>query len=131
MTSNSRPTTTTAIQAVQARVGAAGRQKNERAADDDLVDERIENPAQRRHLAILAGAVAVEPIGAGGHDEHDHAGQVDIRAAMSTNSTIDSTNRNAVNWFGTLKNCCRRAGFFVATDTRASFLTRFADGHAD
>src|SRR5437660_8019017 len=43
---------------------AAGfsREIDERAADDDLINERVEDSAELCHLVILAGPPAVDPI---------------------------------------------------------------------
>ena len=48
-------------------------QEDERAADDHFVGEWVENSPQRGHLAVFAGVIAVEPIGAGGDDEQHQA----------------------------------------------------------
>lgn len=53
--------------------------ENERAADDHLVGERIEDAAQRRNLVVFSREIAVEPIGARRDDEHYEAGDVVLR----------------------------------------------------
>ena len=72
-------------------------QEDERPADHDLIDERIEIAAQRAGEALLAGDIAVEPIGKGGERE-DRACTVDphVMFPMRTNRIMPSTSRPAV-----------------------------------
>jgi hypothetical protein len=65
------------------RGDAAGRpfgcEVDERAANNDLIDERIEDAAELGHLAVLAGPPTVDPIRRGGDDEDDHRGQIMLK----------------------------------------------------
>ena len=56
--------------------GPFAREKDERAADDDLIDERIEDAAKLGHLAVLAGPPTVDPVGRSRDDEDDHRSEV-------------------------------------------------------
>src|SRR5262245_13647339 len=62
-----------------ATVRPLGCEEDKSAADNDLIDERIENASQLGYLAKLPRPPAVDPIGRGGDDEDDHRCQVVLK----------------------------------------------------
>ena len=56
------------------RSAVDGHQRDQRGRDEQLVGGRVEERAEPGGHAPAAGQPAVEPVGRGGHHEHDRGG---------------------------------------------------------
>ena len=100
---SSRATTTVTIHGAASPASSTRQQEDERPADEHLVHERVEVAAQRAGQALLAGEVAVEPVGDGGRRRRRRRTAIHSSNSIRTNSTTASTSRAAVSWLGRLK----------------------------